>query len=130
MVIRVDVCVSIVRVIQSAVTGPGNSQVFLFFFAQRAEGRLHRVCTCTHIRSMRKYGLWASGRMFGKKTETRAVRRDMPFVYVGGACTYQHRRLEVVSRRVRDREHTAAHGNVGAARVGGRGPAGFDGIRT
>lgn len=64
------------------------------------------------------------GRMFGKKTETRAVRRDMPFVYVGGACTYQHRRLEVVSRRVRDREHTAAHGNVGAARVGGRGPAG------
>lgn len=70
------------------------------------------------------------GRMFGKKTETRAVRRDMPFVYVGGACTYQYRRLEVVSRRVRDREHIAAHGNVGAARVGGRGPAGFDGIRT
>lgn len=43
MVIRVDVCVSIVRVIQSAVAGPGNSQVFLFFFAQRAGGRLHRV---------------------------------------------------------------------------------------
>lgn len=43
MVIRVDVCVFIVRVIQSAVAGPGNSHVFFFFFAQRAEGRLHRV---------------------------------------------------------------------------------------
>lgn len=90
MVIRAEVCTCMYPLSESfsqlrPALGTRN------FFSSFSRNVLKDVCIVyalvdIYVCASMVYG--HRGRVLGKKTETRAVRRDMPFVYVGGACTY------------------------------------------